>query len=166
MADGVRRRRRQPGLLQNYRISMIVVGRNKTVSYLILRYRSGLLARVQFYHQINFGLLPHIFLPMQQPWILLRTQNGHRTVTKTPKCEEAQEGEPVDQANVVRRYRSKNGRLARKYGNTYIRTLRAKYGEGFAPGERAERKLIDVLHHLDDQSLSRLIEGLSGSQIR
>jgi hypothetical protein len=57
----VRRRRRQPGLLQNYRISMIVVGRNKTVSYLILHYRSGLLARVQFYHQINFGLLRTYF---------------------------------------------------------------------------------------------------------
>ena len=135
-------------------------------SYLILRYRSGLLARVQFYHQINFGLLPKYFYLCNS----LGYCYEHKTVTelsqKTPKCEEAQEGEPVDQANVVRRYRSKNGRLARKYGNTYIRTLRAKYGEGFAPGERAERKLIDVLHHLDDQSLSRLIEGLSGSQIR
>jgi hypothetical protein len=74
------------------------------------------------------------------------------------------EGDPVD--NIDRRYRNKNGRLARKYGNTYIRTLRARYGEGFAPGERAERKLIDVLHHLDDQSLGRLIEELSGHQTR
>ena len=63
--------------------------------------------------------------------------------------------------SINRRYRNKNGRLARKYGNTYIRTLRAKYGEEFAPGERSEQKLIDVLHHLDDQSLSRLIETLS-----
>jgi hypothetical protein len=66
---------------------------------------------------------------------------------------------PVD--NIDRRYRNKNGRLARKYGNTYIRTLRARYGEEFAPGERSERKLIDVLHQLDDKSLIRLIETLS-----
>jgi hypothetical protein len=68
----------------------------------------------------------------------------------------------LDQASVDRRHRNKNGRIARKYGNTFIRTLRVRYGAGFAPGERAERKLIDVLHQLDDQSLSRLIEELSG----
>ena len=82
---------------------------------------------------------------------------------RSPNCHKEfknHEGEPVD--NIDRRYRNKNGRLARKYGNTYIRTLRARYGEGFAPGERAERKLIEVLRHLDDQSLGRLIEGLSG----
>jgi hypothetical protein len=65
-----------------------------------------------------------------------------------------------------RRHRSKNGRLARKYGSSYIRTLRAKHGAGFAPAERAELKLIDVLHQLDDWSLGRLIEGLSGQQTR
>ena len=68
----------------------------------------------------------------------------------------------MDQVSVDRHHRNKNGRLARKYGNTYIRTLRVRYGAEFAPGERAERKLIDVLYHLDDQSLSRLIEELSG----
>jgi hypothetical protein len=66
----------------------------------------------------------------------------------------------LDKACLDRRHRLKNGRIARKFGNTYIRTLRARYGEEFAPGERSERKLIDVLHQLDDQSLNRLIETL------
>ena len=63
----------------------------------------------------------------------------------------------------IDRYRNKNGRLARKYGNTYIRTLRAKYGAEFAPTERPERKLIEVLRKLDDQSLRKLVETLSRS---
>jgi hypothetical protein len=72
----------------------------------------------------------------------------------------------VEQASLDRRYRNKNGRIARKYGNTYIRTLRVRYGGWFALGERAEGKLIDVLHKLDDLSLSRLIEELSGHTAR
>jgi hypothetical protein len=72
----------------------------------------------------------------------------------------------VEQASLDRRYRNKNGRIARKYGNTYIRTLRVRYGGWFALGERAEGKLIDVLHKLDDLSLSRLIEELSGHPAR
>src|SRR6202041_1833595 len=52
-------------------------------------------------------------------------------------------GKTVGQA-IDRRHRNKNGRIARKYGNTYIRTLRIRYGVGFAHGEHAERKLIDV----------------------
>jgi hypothetical protein len=74
-------------------------------------------------------------------------------------------GKTVGQA-IDRRHRNKNGRIARKYGNTYIRTLRIRYGVGFAHGEHAERKLIDVLHHLDNQSLGRLVEELSGPQTR
>jgi hypothetical protein len=85
---------------------------------------------------------------------------------KNSKSESPRMGEPVDQKSLYRRLRLKKGRIARKFGNTYIRTLRAKYGEEFAPGERAERKLVDVLDHLDDQSLARLIEELSGHQTR
>jgi hypothetical protein len=70
----------------------------------------------------------------------------------------------VDQVRMYGRHRNKNGRIARKYGNTYIRTLRVRYGAGFAPGERSEHKLIDVLHQLANQSLGRLIEGLSRQQ--
>jgi hypothetical protein len=72
----------------------------------------------------------------------------------------------MDQGSLDRRHRLKNGRIARKYGNTYIRTLRVRYGAEFARGEDAERKLIDVLHQLDDQSLGRLIEELSGHRTR
>jgi hypothetical protein len=70
----------------------------------------------------------------------------------------------MHQTTLDRRHRNKNGRLARKYGNSYIRTLRVRFGAGFAPDERAELKLIDVLHQLDDRSLGRLIEGLSGQR--
>jgi hypothetical protein len=38
----------------------------------------------------------------------------------------------MDQTSIYRRHREKNGRLARKYGNTYIRTLRVMYGLEFA----------------------------------
>ena len=72
----------------------------------------------------------------------------------------------MDQANVDRRHRLKNGRIARKFGNTYIRTLRVKYGPGFAPKEQADSKLIAVLHQLDDRSLRKLIETLSRNQTR
>jgi hypothetical protein len=72
----------------------------------------------------------------------------------------------LDQASVDRHHRNKNGRIARKYGNTFIRTLRVRYGPGFAPSESADRKLIAVLHQLDDLSLSRLIEALSRNETR
>jgi hypothetical protein len=75
-------------------------------------------------------------------------------------------GGTMYKARFDRRYRNKNGRLARKFGNIYIGTLRVKYGVGFAPNQGSERKLIDVLHQLDLQSLGRLIEGLSGQQAR
>jgi hypothetical protein len=72
----------------------------------------------------------------------------------------------VDRLSLYRRHRNKNGRIARKYGNIYIRTLRVRYGDWFAFRERAECKLIDVLHQLDDLSIARLIEDLSGDQTR
>ena len=96
--------------------------------------------RLQFNHQLNDGLRCTYFYLCDS----LGYCYEHKTVTelsqKTPKCETATEGEPVDQASIDRRLRLKNGRIARKFGNTYIRTLRARYGEGFAPGERAERQ--------------------------
>jgi hypothetical protein len=122
------------------------------------------MSRVQFYHHIVDVFLAYVFLPMRQLWILLRTQNSHRTVTKNSKSEKPQDGEPVDQSNLDRRHRLKNGRIARKFGNTYIRTLRVKYGPGFAPNEQADSKLIAVLHQLDDRSLRKLVETLSKNQ--
>ena len=55
------------------------------------------------------------------------------------------------------RHRDKNGEISRKHGNTLIRTLRNTYGSGFANGCADDDKLSDVLHKLDDTSLSHLI---------
>ncbi len=55
------------------------------------------------------------------------------------------------------RHRDKNGEISRKHGNTLIRTLRKTYGESFAGACGNKRKLGDVLHKLDEPSLTRLI---------
>ena len=58
------------------------------------------------------------------------------------------------------RHRDKNGEIGRKHGNTLIRTLRLTYGQNFAPNESPDAKLNDVLHRLDEPSLSHLIRDL------
>lgn len=55
------------------------------------------------------------------------------------------------------RHRDKNGEIGRKHGNTLIRTLRKTYGPHFAEGCRDDEKLSDVLHKMDESSLSKLI---------
>ncbi len=55
------------------------------------------------------------------------------------------------------RHRDKNGEISRKHGNTLIRTLRKTYGSGFAQGCDDNDTLTDVLHKLDEPSLSSLI---------
>ncbi|HEV2714007.1 MAG TPA: hypothetical protein VGU64_02005 [Terriglobales bacterium] len=55
------------------------------------------------------------------------------------------------------RHRDKSGEIGRKHGNTPIRTLRNTYGPSFANGCADDEKLSDVLHKLDEPSLSRLI---------
>lgn len=55
------------------------------------------------------------------------------------------------------RHRDKNGRISKKHGNTLISTLRHTYGAGFAPGRSDDERLADVLHDLDEPSLSHLI---------
>ncbi len=60
----------------------------------------------------------------------------------------------MDQPGLDGRHRDKNGRIAKKHGNTLISTLRRTY-PGFAPSERGEAKLIDVLHKLDE--LAKLV---------
>ncbi|WP_195838279.1 hypothetical protein [Methylocystis rosea] len=55
------------------------------------------------------------------------------------------------------RHRDKNGRISKKHGNTLIFTLRQTYGAGFAPGRSDDERLADVLHDLDEPSLSHLI---------
>ena len=55
------------------------------------------------------------------------------------------------------RHRDKNGEIIRKHGNTLIRTLRRTYGPGFASDCADDAELSDVLHKLDETSLSHLI---------
>jgi hypothetical protein len=56
------------------------------------------------------------------------------------------------------RHRDKNGAISKKHGNTLIRTLRKTYGVTFARGCQDDEKLSDVLHKLDEPSLSSLIQ--------
>lgn len=55
------------------------------------------------------------------------------------------------------RHRDKSGEISRKHGNALIRTLRKTYGESFAGGCSNKKKLRDVLHQLDEPSLTRLL---------
>jgi hypothetical protein len=68
--------------------------------------------------------------------------------------------EMVTQPGLDGRHRDKNGEISRKHGNTLISTLRQTYGAGFAPGFDGRLKLSDVLHVLDEPSLSQLIRDL------
>jgi hypothetical protein len=58
------------------------------------------------------------------------------------------------------RHRDKNGEISKKHGNTLISTLRQTYGDGFAPGRPGNEKLKDVLHDLDEPSLTDLIHDM------
>jgi len=57
----------------------------------------------------------------------------------------------------ITRHRDKNGEISKKHGNTLMRTLRKTYGANFAKGCEDNEKLSDVLHKMDEPSLSRLI---------
>lgn len=52
--------------------------------------------------------------------------------------------------------REKNRELTKKHGKTLISALRKAYGRSFAPGMPDNEKLIDVIHQLDERSLSKL----------
>jgi hypothetical protein len=52
--------------------------------------------------------------------------------------------------------RHHDGEISHKHGNTLIGTLRKIYGQGFAAGYPATEKLSDVLHQLNETSLSQL----------
>jgi hypothetical protein len=55
------------------------------------------------------------------------------------------------------RHRDENGEIDRKHGNTLIRTLPKTYGPLFAKGCADDEKRSDVLHKLDEPSLSHPI---------
>ncbi len=56
------------------------------------------------------------------------------------------------------RHRDANGEISRKHGNTLIKSLRIAYGKDFAAGCEDSQTLSEVLHKLDEPSLSKLIE--------
>ncbi len=61
------------------------------------------------------------------------------------------------------RHRDKNGHIAKKHGNTLVGTLRKTYGAKFAHGFGDHEKLSDVLHKLDEPSLTHLIKDTHGA---
>jgi hypothetical protein len=69
----------------------------------------------------------------------------------------------MQQPGLDQRHRDKDGTIARKHGNTLIGTLRRTYGQNFASGIADSEKLGDVLHRLDEQSLSELVRDTQGA---
>ena len=67
--------------------------------------------------------------------------------------------------DIETRHRDKNGEISRKHGNALIRTLRRTYGPDFAAGCKDDDKLTDVLHKLDETSLSHLIRDYDGGYL-
>jgi hypothetical protein len=63
----------------------------------------------------------------------------------------------MKQPGLDQRHRDRNGEISRKHGNTLVRTLRRIHGSDFAEGFKETDKLSDVLHALDEPSLSRLV---------
>jgi hypothetical protein len=55
------------------------------------------------------------------------------------------------------RHRDDNGEISKKHGNTFVSTLRKSYGADFAKGCNDNERLGEVLHRLDEPSLSQLI---------
>lgn len=54
------------------------------------------------------------------------------------------------------RHRDKDGAISKKHGNTLVGTLRKIYGRGFAAGYPDATQLSEVLHQLNETSLSQL----------
>jgi hypothetical protein len=63
----------------------------------------------------------------------------------------------MEQPGLDGRHRGKDGRIAKKHGNSLVASLRLTY-PGFAPKEKGTAKLIDILDRLDEPSLTHLIK--------
>jgi hypothetical protein len=68
----------------------------------------------------------------------------------------------MEQPGLDNRHRNKDGQIARKHGNTLVSTLRDVYGGNFAAGLPGNAKLVDVLHQLDEPSLTKLVHEVHG----
>ena len=62
----------------------------------------------------------------------------------------------MSKAGLDNRHRNHDGEISNRHGNTLIRTLRKIYGQGFAAGYPETEKLSEVLHQLNETSLSQL----------
>ncbi len=71
----------------------------------------------------------------------------------------------MHQPGLDQRHRDRNGEIGRKHGNTLIGTLRKIYGPSFAKGAADSDKLSEVLHRMDDQSLSQLVHHHEGGEL-
>jgi hypothetical protein len=71
----------------------------------------------------------------------------------------------MEQPGLDQRHRDKNGEISRKHGNTLIGTLRKIYGANFAKGCSDNEKLSDVLHKMDESSLSQLARDHEGGHL-
>ena len=69
------------------------------------------------------------------------------------------------QPGLDNRHRDKDGEIAKKHGNMLVSTLRQTYGAEFAPGRSGDEKLKDLLHDLDEPSLTHLIRDLRKSAV-
>ena len=69
------------------------------------------------------------------------------------------------QPGLDNRRSDRNGEIAKKHGDTLVSTLRQTYGAEFAPGRPGHEKLKDMLHDLDEASLTHLIHDLGKSAI-
>jgi hypothetical protein len=63
----------------------------------------------------------------------------------------------MEQLSLHGRHRDKNGELNKKHGNTLVSTLRRVYGPNFASQCSPNERLDEVLHKLDEPSLSKLV---------
>ena len=70
----------------------------------------------------------------------------------------------MEQPGLDQRHRDKNGQIARKHGNTLISSLRQVYGAHFAAECPGNAKLSDVLHQLDEPSLTKLVHDVHGHE--
>jgi len=70
-----------------------------------------------------------------------------------------------NQPGLDHRHRDKNGEISRKHGNTKVSTLRRTYGQTFAPGIDGDKTLSEVLHLVDEPSLSKLCAICAGRSL-
>ncbi|MBV9517151.1 MAG: hypothetical protein JO068_03440 [Hyphomicrobiales bacterium] len=64
----------------------------------------------------------------------------------------------MNSTSIDSRHRDVNGEIGRKHGNTLIKSLRIAYGKDFAAGFDDRKTLAEVLHQLDEPSLTKLVD--------